>query len=199
MSKNTKKKNAIRFGAIAIAILIVGGAFSVWALSTQAEAQAGIGEIEVDGITVEPGEDSEDELLEDSIAGRPGSLNLEDAEGNFDPFELYDIGDDDDDGALENYEYVATVYLLNGAELVDAGMRHLTLEMELVDVDGNEVDTGAVTLEGGRATFVFDAEDIDATIQITGGAFGTYPFADFEDVDNVEFIIDVEPGQELDE
>ena len=197
MSKNEKKKNAIRFGAIAVAILIFGGAFSVWALSTQATASAGIGDVEVDGITVDPA-NNDDVLLENSIAGRPGSLDASDDE----PFELYDISEDDGEdgtGALDNYEYVATVYLLNGAELVDAGMRHLTLEMELVDdANGDEpVDTGAVTLEGGRATFVFDAEDIDATIQITGGAFGTYPFADFEDVENVEFIIDVEPGQEI--
>ena len=191
MSKNTKKKNAIRFGAIAIAILIVGGAFSVWALSTQATATAGIGEIHVDGIDPSAGDDSGTELLQDSVAGRPGSLNT--------PYELYTIGEDGD-GAL-NAEYTAVIYLTNGDELIDAGIRYMTLDMELNDDDDttDPIDTGTLTLENGMAGFIFDAETEDMgtglTVDIVGGSYSTHPFADFTEVDNVQFVIDIEPGQ----
>ena len=187
MSKNTKKKNAIRFGAIAIAILIFGGAFSVWALSTQAEATAGVGEIHVDGIDPQEGTDAagDEILLEDSVAGRPGSLNT--------PYELYTI-DEEGDGALDA-EYTAIIYLTNGDELIDEGIRYMTLDMVLENGDG-EIDTGTLTLENGMAGFNFDGSQAgeDLTVDIVGGSYSTHPFADF-DVGEVQFVIDIEPGQ----
>jgi len=175
MSKNTKKKNAIRFGAIAIAILIVGGAFSVWALSTQAEASGTIGEVMEDGIEVSPGDDDGTELLEDSVAGRPGTVNT--------PFELYTIDDTD---ALDGADYVAIVYLVNGAELMDEGMRYLTLDFEF---NGQEQ---TLTLENGRVAFEFTEGDLNGeeSVEITGGSYGSHPFAEFNE--DVEFVIDVE-------
>ncbi len=200
INKNEKKKKVIRFGAIAVAIMIFGGVFSAWAFSTQAPATAGIGEILVDGLTVEPGANaSEDEtLLEDSWAGSAGTVNANDT----DPYELYDIGEGEED-ALDEATYTSTVYLMNGADLMDAGIRYLTLDMNLTDHEGETIDNHTLTLENGRVQFTFTAEDlggsgnIDGSVNITGGSYGTHTFASFDTIESVEFLIDIEPGVDL--
>ncbi|MFW6064907.1 MAG: hypothetical protein ACOC8Y_04965, partial [Candidatus Natronoplasma sp.] len=128
MSKNAKKKNAIRFGAIAIAILIFGGVFSVWALSTQATASAEVGDISSDDLVVDPGTDTVDEggdtnLLQASVAGRPGSV----ATG----YELFSIDDSSIPTDFEGSDYSAIVYLTNGDDLIEDDVRHLTLDLVL--------------------------------------------------------------------
>ncbi|MBS3817787.1 MAG: hypothetical protein KGY76_09530 [Candidatus Thermoplasmatota archaeon] len=193
MNRNAKKKNAIRFGAIAIAILIFGGVFSVWALSTQATATAGIGSIQVDGIKVSEGFNAKNdyELLEDSVAGRPGSLNASDDN----PYELYNISETTD-GALQA-NYTAIVYLANGAELLDAGMRTMILDMNLT-YSGTTIGNGTLTMENGKAAFTFNASNYDPanemTVDIVGGSYSTHPWANFNGHD-VKFVIDIAPGQ----
>lgn len=180
MSKNQKKKNAIRFGVIAVAILLFAGTLSVWALSTQATATAGVGTVQPDGITVSQGSGSGSQLLENSIAGKPGTVNT--------PFELYTI----DDSEAVATDYTAIVYLTNGADLMDEGLRYMTLDIELQDDEGATVDSHTLTLENGRVAFNFTAGDIDSgSVTITGGTYGSYyPWADISS--DVSFLIDVE-------
>ncbi|MFP4001696.1 MAG: hypothetical protein ACLFU5_07335 [Thermoplasmata archaeon] len=191
MSKNTKKKNAIRFGAIAIAILIFGGVFSVWALSTQATASAEVGDISSDDLTVDPGTDTVDEgdttLLQTSVAGRPGSVSTD--------YELFSIDDSDVVGTdFEESDYSAIVYLTNGDDLIEDDVRHLTLDLVLEDTDGDELDSHTLTLENGRAALEFTGGDIDAgSVMIEGGSYGTYTFIDTLST-QPSFMIDVEPG-----
>lgn len=194
MNKNEKKKNAIRFGALAVAILLFAGVFSVWALSSQAIAEGEIGDIHVEGLDaqLESEFDADNPLLEDSFAGRPGRVNdgqlfQIEAEGEF------------------TADYTAAVHLINGADLMDEGLRYLTVDMALVEDSGDlpdpipEEQTGTLTLENGRAVFhleedTFTTEDDTRDVVVLGGTYGTYPFADFGAETTVELMLDVEAG-----
>jgi len=180
MSKNTKKKNAIRFGALAVAALLFLGVFSAWALSTQATAEAGIGEISVDGISVDT--DAPNTLLEDTIAGRPGNVAQHGG--------LFTLEED----GVNEAEFTAIVYLENGADLMEEGLRSLTIDMEAADAEGDTTQT--LTLENGRVAFYFEEDpfDTDLDIDINGGSYGTHPFAGNLGGETVDLMIDVEPG-----
>jgi len=199
MSKNTKKKNAIRFGAIAVAALLFLGVFSAWALGAQATATAGIGDVEVDGLTVSAAGEGENgaTLLEDSIAGRPGTVAT--------PYQLYEFNEDEN-YAL-NAEYTAMVYLVDAADLADSGIRYMTLEIGLYeegdDEEGDDLETvdpiddGVLTLENGHAGFTFDNDTVtvdNLEVHITGGSYGTHPLADLSEAGPISFMIDVEPN-----
>jgi len=200
MSKNTKKKNAIRFGALAVAALLFLGVFSAWAQGADAQASAEIGEIEVDGIHVT--DEADGILLEGSIAGRPGTVNADEES----PYSLFEISEDEDE-ALTGYEYIATVYLTNGAELVEEGVRSLTLEIQLDDGDDDTnglTETAVLTLDSGQASFTFEWDppaDETIDVDIIGGSWATYPFADFGGTaeDTVDFMIDIEPTRDMSE
>ncbi|MFW6144754.1 MAG: hypothetical protein ACOC55_04205 [Candidatus Natronoplasma sp.] len=192
MNKNEKKKNAIRFGALAVAILIFGGIFSVWALSTQATADAWVGDISSDDIVVEAGENTaqgtnEKALLQTSVAGRPGSVATD--------YELFSIDDSAVVGTdFEGSDYSAIVYLTNGDALIEDDVRHLTLDLVLEDSNEGELDSHTLTLENGRAALEFTGGDIDAgSVMIEGGSYGTYTFIDTLGT-QPSFMIDVEPG-----
>ncbi|MBS3817488.1 MAG: hypothetical protein KGY76_08010 [Candidatus Thermoplasmatota archaeon] len=180
--KNDKKKNAIRFGALAVAILIFGGIFSVWALSTQATAEGQVGYVQPEGISVSAGGSDGDQLLAPSVAGRPGQVNH--------PFELFNIDASDAVGA----EYDAIIYLTNGADLMDDGLRYMTLDIALNNTDTNtNIGTQTLTLENGRVNFTFKPGAIDSfgKVEITGGTYGSYTFSG-NIAGPVEFMIDVE-------
>lgn len=160
------KKNAIRFGAVAIAILIFGGAFSVWALSTQATATAGVGDVDED-IGIESINTPGDVEFEDTFAGRPGEIDG----GNLFTIEF-------DDNARDAYS--AVVYL---AETDLEGLR--TFAMDFGDGIGN------LTLENGRVEFEIEDTEGSYDINVNGGFYHAHPFQDLPD--DIQFMIDIEP------
>jgi len=180
--KNKRKKTAIRIGSLALALIILGSVFSVWALSTRATATAGVGTVADDAIDVTGNDNAI--MLEDSFAGRPG---------NVDGGDLFTI--EVDTGHLAS-DYTATVYLTNAYELVDEGMRSLVLRFnDGEDNDNlNALDAHYLTLENSKLTFQLNnlgAGDI-VNITVEGGSYQTHPFQDLET--GPEFLIDIEPG-----
>ncbi len=175
--KNDKKKNAIRFGAIAVAALLFVGIFSAWALSTQetATAEVGIGD-------APPGLEINDagpgDLISDGIQGRPDSVNEE--------VDLFTVAKEEDNLFDGNYE--VTVSIVNIDEIKNE-YRYLNLDLE-----ADESDAGYLTLENGRVSFAIDSTDIEdgdeVTISVEGGSYQAID----DTATSVEFLIDVEEG-----
>jgi len=173
MSKNTKKKNAIRFGALAVAALIFLGVFSAWALSTQATATATVGDVAEGGQIDDISTGSVN--FEDTIAGRPGDIT----DGTLFTIEFEDV-EEGEDPIADTYEVV--VYL---ADTELDGIRTFAM-----DFDNTEE---ALTLENGRIAFEVDFVDGGSVdVDVTGGFYHAYLFQ--ETTENIDFMIDVEPA-----
>lgn len=173
--KNDKKKNAIRFGAIAVAALLFVGIFSAWALSTQATADVTVGDV-ADDIGIESIDTPGDVTFEDTFAGRPG---------NIDGGNLFTINFEDDTAE----SYTAIVYLSETEDL--DGIR--TFGMEFEDTAGVEFLDGddTLTLENGRIALEIDPAEDPVEITVDGGFYHAHPFADLPE--DIEFMIDIEP------
>ena len=182
------KKKTIRYSAFLIAAVLAIGSFSVWAMNTQATAEAGvdIGEAPA-GLNV----DSENpgNIIDTGILGRPGSLE------EINLFTIQQPHENTYDG-----EYEVTVYVANAGEL-QSEFRYLTIDLVAENADGDTADVGYVTLENGMVTFSIDHSDVqensedggeDMMISVDGGSYQF--FGDNNDEPDVEFLVDISEG-----
>jgi len=176
------KKKTIRYSAFLIAAILAIGSFSIWAMNTQATADATVdvgtapAGLNVNGMSAD--------LIVDGTQGRPGSV-----EENED---LFTVQQQDEDYYSGQYE--VTVYLANADELVDH-FRYLNINLtaENADSDVAEEGIGYITLENGRVSFAVEDGDVldgDMTVSIAGGSY----LATSNTVPDAEFLIDISEG-----
>ncbi|MEF8836144.1 MAG: right-handed parallel beta-helix repeat-containing protein [Candidatus Thermoplasmatota archaeon] len=165
------EKRIIRYSAFLVAVLLLGGGFSIWAVGTQVTVSVGVGET-VDRVEINtPGDGKQ--LLSDGIWGRPGGI-----EYNGTMFEINTQSTD----YVGNY--VVTIYLVNADEAAQH-FRYLNVEF---DING---DSKFLTLENGRVQWVIQSIGKDIIeVNVTGN--GGYLAMSEGLPDDLEFLIDVE-------
>ncbi|MBS3817485.1 MAG: hypothetical protein KGY76_07995, partial [Candidatus Thermoplasmatota archaeon] len=174
--EKSKKEYGIRILVLVTAVLLFGGVFSVWALSTQERANAGVGDLYE--VTIEGNEGLERIL--NSTTGSSGGVKQDK--------KLFDIIPDAD---YPRDNITGSIHLFNGGE-VEKHLNSLTIELK-----ADEKVIGNITLGHGQTSFQISEQNgwDQFTINTTGrGSYSRKPGADEFDLHFMVQIDEVQGG-----
>ncbi len=177
-----KKENSVRALVVVIALLIFGGSFSVWAVSTQEQASVGVGEV----YEVDMEGNPELENILQPTTGDAGGIE-EDKELFYFSSEEQQLRD-----TLQG-----TIYIYNSGE-VDGDLNELMIELKAEGEDIEEQVLGTLTLTEGSLNFHISIEDgwdgSEITLSTTGN--GSYIRKEGVEALDLEFMLQVDEVQE---